>query len=91
MKKLALFLFAILILGCDTETPVVEEPEPIIQEHTPTAASGERFRFSGDVPQDNGLVNLHRRPHSPIYPIGRVLFHTLRLTATSPRLKSRRS
>ena len=44
MKKLSFFLFAILILGCTTETPVIEE-------HTPTVASAERFRFSGGEPQ----------------------------------------
>ena len=37
MKKFALLMFAILILGCDTETsvveePVVEEPPPIVME-----------------------------------------------------------
>ena len=51
MKNLSLLMFVILVLGCGTETPVVEEPEPIIQEHIPTVASGERFRFSGEVPQ----------------------------------------
>ena len=51
MKKLSFFLFAILILGCATETPVIEGPEPVIEEHTPTVASGERFRFSGGEPQ----------------------------------------
>ena len=37
MKKLALLMLAILILGCDTETPVVEkpvveEPPPVVME-----------------------------------------------------------
>ena len=32
MKKLALLMFAILILGCGTETPMIEEPEPVIEE-----------------------------------------------------------
>lgn len=45
MKKLVLLMLAILILGCGTETPVVEKPEPIIEEHTPTVASGENFRI----------------------------------------------
>ena len=40
MKKLSLLMFAILILGCDTETsvveePVVEEPPPIMVEDEP--------------------------------------------------------
>ena len=30
MKKLALLMLAILILGCDTETPVVEKPLPVV-------------------------------------------------------------
>ena len=40
MKKLALLLFTILILGCGTETPVVEEP-PIIEELPPTVMEPE--------------------------------------------------
>ena len=40
MKKLSLLMFAILILGCDTETsvveePVVEEPPPIVMKDEP--------------------------------------------------------
>ena len=40
MKKIAILIFAILILGCDTETtvveePIIEEPEPIIEEPPP--------------------------------------------------------
>ena len=40
MKKLSLLMFTILILGCDTETsvveePVVEEPPPIVVEDEP--------------------------------------------------------
>ena len=45
MKKLALLIFATLTLSCGTETPVVEEPEPVIEEHTPTVASGEHLRI----------------------------------------------
>ena len=45
MKKLALLMFAFLIFGCGTETPVVEGPEPIIEEPTPVVASGEHFRL----------------------------------------------
>ena len=46
MKKLALLILAILILGCDTETPVVEEPEPVIEELSLIAASSEHLRVS---------------------------------------------
>ena len=49
MKKLALLIFATLTLGCGTETPVVEEPEPAIEEHTPAVASGENFRLDIDL------------------------------------------
>ncbi len=49
MKKLALLMFATLILGCGTETPVVEEPEPITETHMPTVASGEHLRIDIDL------------------------------------------
>ena len=51
MKRLALLMFAILILGCDTETPVVEGPPPIIEEPSPVVASGEHFRLDIEAPQ----------------------------------------
>ena len=35
MKKLSLLMFAILILGCGTETTVVEEPPPVVEESPP--------------------------------------------------------
>ena len=44
MKKLSLLIFAILILGCGTETTVVEEPPPVV-------ASGERFWLSPVDPE----------------------------------------
>ena len=49
MKKLALLMFALLILGCGTETPIVEEPEPITEEHIPTVVSGEHLRIDIDL------------------------------------------
>ena len=34
MKNLSVLMFVILILGCDTETPVVEKPLPIVAQET---------------------------------------------------------
>ena len=44
MKKMSLLIFAILMLGCETETPVVEQPLSIIEAPSPVAASGEHLR-----------------------------------------------
>ena len=63
MKKLSLLMFAILILACGNDTPVVEEPmleepesvikEPplIIEEPSPVVVSGELFRLNIQPPQ----------------------------------------
>ena len=51
MKKLSILIFAILMLGCETETPVVEEPLSIIEPPSPVAASGEHFRLDIALPQ----------------------------------------
>ena len=51
MKKLSILIVAILILGCETETPVVEEPLSIIEAPSPIAASGEHFRVDISEPQ----------------------------------------
>ena len=64
MKKLALLMFAILILGCGTETtvveePVVEEPEPIVIQEKPIAPPqivGGNV-LDGDVDADPELLN----------------------------------
>ena len=69
MKKLALLMLAILILGCDTETPVVEDPEPVIEEPTPVVMEPE-YLIPDDVapPQivegsvRDGAVNVHPEP-----------------------------
>ena len=45
MKKLALLMLAILMLGCETETPVVKETLSIIEAPSPIAASGEHLRL----------------------------------------------
>ena len=44
MKKMSLLIIAILILGCETETPVVEDPLSIIEAPSPVAASSEHLR-----------------------------------------------
>ena len=41
MKKLYLLMFAILILGCDTEKPAVNEPEPVVKELAPVVMEDE--------------------------------------------------
>ena len=51
MKKLALLMLAILILGCGTETTVVEEPKPVIEEPSLIVTSGEHFRIDISEPQ----------------------------------------
>ena len=51
MKKLALLILAIMILGCGTETTVVEEPPPIIEEPSPVMVLGEHFRLDIEPPQ----------------------------------------
>ena len=69
MKKLSLLMFAILILGCATETPVVkepviEEPEPIIEEPPPVVIIDEPTHHPlikfGDV--KHGEVNVDPEP-----------------------------
>ena len=64
MKKLSLLMFAILILGCGTETtvveePVVEEPEPIVIQNesiAPPQIVGGNV-LDGDVDADPELLN----------------------------------
>ncbi len=41
MKKLALMMFALLILGCGTEKPAVNEPEPVVEEQAPIVIEDE--------------------------------------------------
>ena len=50
MKKMSILIFTILILGCETETPVVEEPLSIIEAPLPVAASGEHLRLDISEP-----------------------------------------
>ena len=51
MKKMSILIFAILMLGCETETPVVEQPPSIIEAPSPVAASGEHLRLSISEPE----------------------------------------
>ena len=44
MKKMSILIVAILILGCETETPMVEQPLSISEAPSPVVASGEHFR-----------------------------------------------
>ena len=69
MKKLALLMFALLILGCDTETPVVEEPEPVIEEPTPVVMEDEHAMPEDAAPPEivkgrvrDGDVNVDPEP-----------------------------
>ena len=64
MKKMSLLIFAILVLGCETETPVVEQPLSIIDAPSPVAASGQHLRVDIVEPHimwtnvDHGAVDL---------------------------------
>ncbi len=67
MKKLSLLMFAILILGCGTEKPVVEEP-PIIEQPPPVVIEAEPVGHplvaegtvkSGEVNVDPEPLNRH--------------------------------
>lgn len=67
MKKLALLMLAILILGCDTETPVVEkpvveEPPPVVMEdeHAMTEDTAPSKIVAGSV--HDGDVNVDPEP-----------------------------
>lgn len=69
MKKLSLLMFAILILGCGTETPVVEEPEPeepepVIEEPAPIVIIDEPFHHPliADGAVKHGQVNVDPGP-----------------------------
>ena len=66
MKKLPLLMFAILLLGCGTEKPVVEEPESVIEEPPPAVMEEEPIPvpqivggnvLDGDVDADPELLN----------------------------------
>ena len=72
MKKMSILIVAILILGCETETPMVEQPLSISEAPSPVAASGEHFRvdivephiqwgniFDGEVGVDPVLLHIN--------------------------------
>ena len=50
MKKLVLLMLVTLILGCGTETTVIEGPEPVIEELSPVLVSGEHLRLDIQAP-----------------------------------------
>ena len=64
MKNLSLLIFAILILGCGTETTVVEEPEPeepppVIEEPPPIVEeSPPLFKVPGPKPISNEIPQI---------------------------------
>ena len=66
MKNLSLLIFAILILGCGTETTVVEEPETLVEELPPIVVEEEPIPapqivggnvLDGDVDADPERLN----------------------------------
>ena len=68
MKKLSILIFAILMLGCETETPVVKETLSIIEAPSPIAASGKHFPLDIAPPQvigadvDDGAADVDPEP-----------------------------
>ncbi len=50
MKKLYILMFAILILGCGTETPVDEYPESVIEEPAPVVVEDEPLMSDDSTP-----------------------------------------
>ncbi len=50
MKRMSILIVAILMLGCETETPVVEEPLSIIEAPSPVAVPSEHFRVDVSHP-----------------------------------------
>ena len=59
MKKLTLLMLAILILGCGTETPVVEEPEPAIEEPPPVVMEDEHAMPEDTAPPEIVAGSVH--------------------------------
>ena len=81
MKQLALLMFAILILGCGTETSVVDEPPPVIEEPPPVVIEAKPIGHPlvADGTVKHGEVNVD--PES--------LGHILRFEFTEPFLRYR--
>ena len=57
MKKFALLMLAILILGCDTETPVVEEP--VVEEPPPVVMEDEHAMTEDTAPSKIVAGSVH--------------------------------
>ena len=68
MKKIFLLIVAILMLGCETETPVVEEPLSIIDAPSTVTVSGEHLRVDIVPPEviwadvDDGAADVDPEP-----------------------------
>ena len=57
MKQLTLLMLAILILGCDTETPVVEEP--VVEEPPPVVMEDEHAMTEDTTPPQIVAGSVH--------------------------------
>ena len=65
MKKLALLMLALLILGCDTEKPAVKEPEPVVEEPPPVGVEDEPIpqpEMIAEGTVKHGAVNVDPKP-----------------------------
>ena len=64
MKKLSLLMFAILILGCGTEKPAVEEPPPVIEQPPPAMMEPKpsHHPLIAKGPVKHGQINVDPEP-----------------------------
>ena len=65
MKQLSLLMLALLILGCDTEKPAVNELEPVVEELAPGAMEDRPLRQPAMIAEGtvkHGEVNVDPQP-----------------------------
>ena len=65
MKQLSLLMFALLILGCSTEKPAVNELEPVVEELAPGAMEDRPLRQPAMIAEGtvkHGEVNVDPQP-----------------------------